>query len=85
VRKYFYKGNIKINRYGEQYNNFDELNNLILEADLIISADSLPAHIAIMMKKKIIIFNPNKKFYPSEFYLKNMINQALIFELNKNE
>jgi hypothetical protein len=83
LRKYFYKGNIKINRYGEHYKNFEELNNLILEADLTISADSLPAHIAIMMKKKLIIYNPNKKFYPREFYLKNIINQDLIFELNK--
>jgi hypothetical protein len=35
-----------------------------------------------MMKKKLIIFNPNKKFYPREFYLKNMIYQDLIFKVN---
>jgi ADP-heptose:LPS heptosyltransferase len=42
---------IQIAKFGTTYNNFKELIQLISEADYIIGADSLPIHLAALLKK----------------------------------
>jgi ADP-heptose:LPS heptosyltransferase len=43
--------NIQIAKFGTTYTNFKELIQLIHEADYIIGADSLPIHLAALLKK----------------------------------
>jgi len=43
--------NIQIAKFGTTYSNFKELIQLIHEADYIIGADSLPIHLAALLKK----------------------------------
>ncbi len=42
---------VQVAKFGSTYNNFKELIQLMLEADYIIGADSLPIHLAALLKK----------------------------------
>ena len=43
--------NIQVAKFGDAYNNFNELIALIMQSDLVIGADSLPIHVAALLNK----------------------------------
>lgn len=43
--------NIQVAKFGDAYNNFNELITIIMQSDLVIGADSLPIHIAALFNK----------------------------------
>ena len=43
--------NIQVAKFGDAYNNFNELIALIMQSDVVIGADSLPIHIAALLNK----------------------------------
>ena len=70
-----------------EYSNFDELINIINIYDLIISAESLPYHLANFMgKQHFVIYNKSRHFktsFMTPFMIKN--NYYSIFEGNNSE
>jgi ADP-heptose:LPS heptosyltransferase len=57
-------------------NGFDRLKDQILDADIVVSADSLTAHLAEFYKKPVFVFTPTKKDYamPLSVLKKNLLS-----------
>ena len=65
------------------YNNFDELIGLIMEADFIIGADSLPIHLSQFLSKPHFILYPDKG--SMAFFTPFAIQQRYYCEFNEYE
>ena len=65
------------------YNNFDELIQLIMEADFVIGADSLPIHLSQFLSKPHFILYPDKG--SMAFFTPFAIQQRYYCEFNEYE